>query len=94
MFPLPPGFAREEISRARREFEAGAPEPGGDTLAESQDRGRVERNADHLFEHVPVAVPPNAGARIVAGEQDVNEGVRSEAREPRGLFPQWEQPVG
>ena len=36
----------------------------------------LERNSDDFFEYVAVAVPADAGARIVAGEENMDEVVR------------------
>ncbi len=94
MLPLPTGLARKQVGRARRHFDAGAPETAGGALAEAKNGRRVQRHPDDIFEHVAVAVPADAGARVVTREQDVDELVGSEARKSRRLFAQWKQPVG
>ena len=50
-------------------------------------------NADDVLEHVAIAMPSNSGARIVAGEEDMNERVRLQAREGCGGFAERVKPA-
>src|SRR4051794_13843565 len=81
------------IGGARSDLEADALEAGGEPLAKAQGRGRAERDSDDLIEYVAVAVPTDAGAGIVAGEQGVDEVVRFDAGKRRGRLANRLQPV-
>src|SRR5207253_505944 len=76
-----------------RELEIGAPESGRRALAEAQGRRTAERDADHLLEHVAVAVPANARTGNVPSEQPLDEVVWLEAGEGGDPFPKRLQPV-
>ena len=84
VLPIMASGARKKIGGARLQMEAGAIEPGIGPPAKAQRRRRAERNADDLIEHVAVTVPADPGARVIAGEQNVDEVARLERlRRPR-----------
>ena len=64
-----PGWAAEIFTAAEARF-------GSGSRPEAKSGGRGERDADDLVEHVAVAMPADAGAGIVAGEQDMHEILR------------------
>ena len=73
MFPAVPGLAAQMIDRPGRERRSGAVELGIAAAAEPQRRGHAERDAHDMFERRPVAVPADASAGIVVGQQRLDE---------------------
>src|SRR6185312_15976681 len=94
VLPFPSRFARKQVGRARKDLETGAVESARAAPAESKRGGRGEGKADHPIEHVAVAVPANAGAGIVAGEQHVNEILGRLSRDRRRILAQRQEPGG
>ena len=98
MFPLVPRFARERVDRAGGEEASGAVEAARGTgrfaAAQAEGGGGFERDADHMFEHRPVAVPADAGAGVVAGDQGVDEVGLGQAGEPGGAGAQGKEEGG
>ena len=69
--------------RSAARAEIGAPEAGSRSVGGSAGRPACRARCRRRLRTRPVAVPADAGARIVAGEQDVDEIPGSQAREPR-----------
>src|SRR5579884_501649 len=88
VLPIPPGRAGEQIGGSRLNLEPCTPESGRSALPESEARRSCERDADDLVEDIAIAVPSDAGARVVAGKQDMDEIARFHAAEGRGLLAQ------
>lgn len=76
----------------KREAEAFPAVPGA--AAEAQDARRQKRNADHLIELRPVAMPADRGARRILGDQRVSERRRADSGEPSGGLPEGMKEIG
>jgi hypothetical protein len=61
--------------------------------AEAKRSFREQRDADHVAEHRPVAVPAEAGADLIFDQQGMDELVRRQAGEGGGLGAQRQEPV-
>src|SRR6266496_3558436 len=82
------------VDRPRRQRCGGTVEAARLAAPKSHRRGRAERNTNDMLEHRPVAVPSDAGPRIVADEQSLDELVRGEVCELRNSFAQRQEPFG
>ena len=83
----------KQISRTRLEPGASASEGGCRPLAKAHDGGRSQRNAHNLVELRTVAVPADAGAKVVADDQGMGEIARLQSRESLGTHPRRIEPI-
>src|SRR5438045_7461040 len=63
------------------------------TLFRSKRGRRIQRNSHDLVEHVTIAMPAYARARIVAGKQHMDEILGPQTGERRGFCPDRFQPI-
>lgn len=85
MLPIVADFAAEMVDGTGREQLRGAIEAAAAPSTAKAQGGRVaERNPYHMFEYGPVAMPADAGTRIVANEESLHELIRCQAREGGG----------
>lgn len=83
MFPFMPRFALEEIDGTRGKLCGDAFELPAIAPPEPHRSRLPKRYADHVLEHRAISVPADAGARIIADEQGLDEIVRPKARKMR-----------
>src|SRR5436305_158617 len=89
-----PRLAAQMVDRARLERQGGAIEAALAAPAQAESRRRLERRADDMLEQGPVAVPADAGARIVTDHQRVDEIFGRKTGKGSSPFPQGEQEIG
>ena len=73
VLPSVPYLSCHVVDRPRHEADSDAVEPDRLATAEAHGRRRAKRHPDDMPEHRAVAMPANAGARIIANEQGLNE---------------------